>query len=188
VDKHQRKDAGNNTDDGRALEADNPKDTPSFGTEDLEIIHRSSAEAGLLGIYNFPGVVYATDGSNDKDVIGAGFYRLDENRGECCKLGRGEEGNSSNRAELGAACLELEDAKGKENRKLIILLSDSACFLFFPPKMDRVGKIPFHVGEPGRGHHERHRTTSTRTNRTRTTYRFHQNKSPPRRPPKRTSR
>ena len=28
--------------------------------------HRSGTEAGLLGIYNFPGSVYATDGSNDR--------------------------------------------------------------------------------------------------------------------------
>ena len=48
-----------------ALKEDNKKDTPSFGREDLEEIHRSGTEAGLLGIYNFPGSVYATDGSND---------------------------------------------------------------------------------------------------------------------------
>ena len=35
---------------------------------------------GLLGIYNFPEAVYATDGSNDKGVMGADFYRLDQNR------------------------------------------------------------------------------------------------------------
>ena len=60
-----------------ALEEESTKDTPSFGKEDLDEIHRS----GLLGIYNFPGAVYATDGSNDKEVMGAGYYRLDENRG-----------------------------------------------------------------------------------------------------------
>jgi len=43
--------------------------------------------------------------------MGAGYFKLDEYRGGCCQLGRGEEGNSSNRAELGAACLALEDAK-----------------------------------------------------------------------------
>jgi len=112
-----------------ALEEESTKDTPSFGTEDLEVIHRSGTEAGLLGIYNFPGAVYATDGSNDKGVIGAGYFKLDECRGGCCQLGRGEEGNSSNRAELGAACLALENAKKKQDRKPIILLSDSACFL-----------------------------------------------------------
>jgi len=61
--------------------------------------------------------------------MGASYFKLDEYRGGCCQLGRGEEGNSSNRAELGAACLALEDAKRKQNRKPIILLSDSACFL-----------------------------------------------------------
>ena len=79
-----------------ALEEDNKKDAPSFGREDLEEIHRSGTEAGLLGIYNFPGSVYATDGSNDRGVMGAGFFKLDEHRGGCCQLGRGEEGNSSN--------------------------------------------------------------------------------------------
>ena len=52
-----------------ALEEDDKKDTPSFGKEDLEEIHRSGTEAGLLGMYNFPGSVYATDGSNDKGVM-----------------------------------------------------------------------------------------------------------------------
>jgi len=55
-----------------ALEADNAKDTASFGSKDLEEIHRASTEAGLLGIYNFPGAVYATDECNDKGVMGAG--------------------------------------------------------------------------------------------------------------------
>ena len=106
------------------LEEESTKDTPSFGTEDLEVIHRSGAEAGLLGIYNFPGAVYATDGSNDTGVMGAGYFKLDEHRGGCCQQGRGEEGISSNRAELGAACLALEDAKRQQDRKPIILLSD----------------------------------------------------------------
>jgi len=111
-----------------ALEEETSKDTPSFGSEDLEEIHMSGTEAGLLGIYNFPGAVYATDGSNDKGVMGAGVFKLDENRRGCCQLGRGEEGNSSNKAELGAACPALEDAKRKQDRKPI-LLSDSAYFL-----------------------------------------------------------
>ena len=72
-------------------------------------------EAGLLCIYNFPGSVYATDGSNDKGVEGAGFFKLKEHRGSCCQLGGGEEGNSSNRAELRAACLALEDTKKQQD-------------------------------------------------------------------------
>ena len=36
----------------KALEEEDRKDTPSFGKEDLEEIHRSGTEAGLLGIYS----------------------------------------------------------------------------------------------------------------------------------------
>jgi len=93
-----------------ALASDDLKDKPFFGEEEWENVHRSGTEAGLLGIYSFPGILYATDGSNDRGVMVAGFYRLDKSRGGCCQLGRGEEGNSSNRAELGAACLALENA------------------------------------------------------------------------------
>jgi len=132
----------------KALEEGNTKDTPSFGTEDLEVIHRSGLEAGLLGIYNFPGAVYATDGSNDKEIMGAGYFKLDEHRGGCCQLGRGEEGNSSNRAELGVACLALEDAKRKQDRKPIILLSDSDCFHSSSQKWIGEGKSPSMHGNP----------------------------------------
>ena len=69
-----------------ALEEDNKKDTPSFGRKNLEEIHRSGTEAGLLGTYNFPGSVYATDGSNDKGVMGAGFYKLDEHSDKTISL------------------------------------------------------------------------------------------------------
>jgi len=58
-----------------ALEEENTKDTPSFGSEDLEKIHRSGTEAGLLGIYNFSEAIYATDGSNDKGVMGTGYLK-----------------------------------------------------------------------------------------------------------------
>jgi len=136
-----------------ALEEENKKDTPSFGREDLEDTpscgredleekQRSGTEVGLLGIYNFPGSVYATDGSNDRGVMGAGFSKLDEHRGSCCKLGRCEEGNSPNRTELGAACLALEDSKRQQDRKPVILLSDSACFLSSSQKWTGEGKSP----------------------------------------------
>ena len=74
--------------------------------------------------------------------MGAGFFKLDEHRGGCCQLGRGEEGNSSNRAEL-------EDAKRQQDRKPVILLSDSACFLSFSQKWTGEGKSPSMYGNPG---------------------------------------
>jgi len=112
-----------------ALEEESTKNTPSFGTEDLEEIHRTGTEVGLLGIYNFPGAVYATDGSNDRGVIRAGYFKLDKHKGGCCQLGRDEEGNSSKRAELEVTCLALEDAKRQQDRNPINHLFDSACFL-----------------------------------------------------------
>jgi len=80
--------------------------------------------------------------------MGAGYFKLDEHRGGCCQLGRGEQGNSSNRAELGAACLALEDAKRKQDRKPTILLSDSACFLSSSQKWVGEGKSPSMHGNP----------------------------------------
>ena len=66
MDQYQKKDTeSTRTAIQESLEADNTKDTPLFGSEDLEVIHGAGTEAGLLGIYNFPGAVYATDGSND---------------------------------------------------------------------------------------------------------------------------
>ena len=80
--------------------------------------------------------------------MGAGFFKLNENRGGCCQLGRGEEGNSSNRAELGAACLALEDTKKQQDRKPVIFLSDSACFLSSSQKWTGEGKSPSLHGSP----------------------------------------
>jgi len=57
-------------------------------------------------------------------------------------------GNSSNRAELGAACLALEDVKRKQDRKPIILLSDSACFVSSSQKWIGEGKSPSMHGNP----------------------------------------
>ena len=80
--------------------------------------------------------------------MGAGYFKLDEHRGGFCQLGRGEEGNSSNRAELGAVCPALEDAKRIQDRKPIILLSDSACFLSSSQKWVVEGKSPSMHGNP----------------------------------------
>ena len=76
-----------------------------------------TSEATRISLQEALEEVYATDGSNDKGVM----VKLDEHRGGCCQLGRGEEGNSSNRAELGAACLALEDAKRQQDRKPVMM-------------------------------------------------------------------
>jgi len=74
--------------------------------------------------------------------------RLDENRGGCCQLGRGKEGNPSNTAELGAACLALEDAKRKQDRKPVSFYQTQHAS--YPPPRNGKGiiKIKAHRGDP----------------------------------------
>ena len=106
--------------------------------------------------------------------MGAGYYRLDENRGECCTLGRGEESNFSNRTELGAACLALEKKTGKDTNNSLIRLSLLPLLL---PEMDRGVQVSLYVGKPSCRHHERNNTTLTRTDRARPPYHSHQDKA-----------
>ena len=54
----------------------------------------------------------------------------------------------SNRTELGAACLALEDAKIQQDRKPVILLSYSRCFVSSSRKRTGEGKSPSMHGNP----------------------------------------
>jgi len=76
----------------------------------VESINWAGTESGLIDIYNFPGVIYATDKLKSSKGIGAGFYRYDTKGGGYCRVGRGTEGGSSGRTGFGAACLALEDS------------------------------------------------------------------------------
>ena len=109
------------------------KDNPYDGTEGVESKFLTpGTEAGLKGIPLIPGLIYATDGSQEKGNMGAGFYRHEGAKGCFGKVGREEEGASSNRAEHSAACitLELEDAiRYTESQRPLILLTDSKCLL-----------------------------------------------------------
>jgi len=59
-----------------------------------------------------------------------GFYRHEGETGSFCKVGRDEEGSSSNRAEHAAACIALGDAIAYAgSRRPLILLTDSKCLL-----------------------------------------------------------
>jgi len=93
-------------------------------------IYWEGTEAGLMCIPLFPGLIIATDGSQEKDNMGAGSYRHQGETGGFCKVGTDEEGSSSNRAEHAAACIALEDAiqyAGSQRR--LILLTNSKCLL-----------------------------------------------------------
>jgi len=47
------------------------KDIPHNGTEGVKGEYWTETEAGLMGIPSFPGLIYATDGSQGKEIMGA---------------------------------------------------------------------------------------------------------------------
>ena len=67
-----------------------------------------STEVGMLGGYGFQGQVTAGDGSDKQGKMGAGYDNLRrKKKKQQCKVGREEEGSSSNRLELAAFFLAL---------------------------------------------------------------------------------
>jgi len=57
------------------LQTKSEKDLPDMRSEGVEPMYWAGTESGLMEIYNFPGVIYATDGSKSSTGMGAGFYR-----------------------------------------------------------------------------------------------------------------
>ena len=87
-------------------------------------------EHSQAGIPPFPCLIYVTDGSPERGNIGAGFCRHEGETAGICKIGRDEEGSSSNRAEHTAACIDLKDAVSYAgSHRLLFLLTDSKCHL-----------------------------------------------------------
>jgi len=67
-------------------------------------------EIGMLGGYGFQGQVTAVDGSDKQGKMGAGYDNSRrKKKKQKCKVGREEEGSSSNRLELAAFLLALRD-------------------------------------------------------------------------------
>jgi len=63
------------------------KDVPYNGTEGVEGRYWTGLQAGLMGIFLFPGLIYATDGSQEKGNMRAGFYRHQGETRGFCKVG-----------------------------------------------------------------------------------------------------
>jgi len=53
------------------LNSGSAKDVPHKGTDGVEDIYWEGTEAGQMGIPLFPGLIYATDGSQEKGNMGA---------------------------------------------------------------------------------------------------------------------
>jgi len=106
-----------------SLQMKSEKDLPDMRSEGVEPIYWAGTESGLMDIYNFPGVVYATDGSKGSTRMGTGFYRHNTKGGGYCRVRGGVGGGSSGRAEFAAACLALEDSLTHDQP--IAVLTDS---------------------------------------------------------------
>jgi len=84
--------------------------TAGDGSDKKGKINWMGIEIGMLGGYGFQGQVTAGDGSNKKGKIRAGYNNLRrKKKKQQCKVGREEEGSSSNRPALAAFLPALRD-------------------------------------------------------------------------------
>jgi ribonuclease HI len=84
-------------------------------------------EIGMLGSYGFQGQVTAGDGSDKQGKMGAGYNDLRrKKKKQQCKVGREEEGSSSNQPELAAFFQALRDTLIEE---LLLYFCDNQSLL-----------------------------------------------------------
>jgi ribonuclease HI len=77
-------------------------------------------EIGQLGGYGFQGVTLGVDGSCKDGRMGSGCCKFGEkDEGQCVRVGREDEGASSNRPELGGVVLALQSAALNEDALLL---------------------------------------------------------------------
>jgi len=134
------------------LQKKSDKDLPDMRSDGVEPIYWAGTESGLMDLYNFPGVIYATDGSKGSTGMGAGFYRHDTKGGGWSRVGGGAGGGSSGRSEFAAACLALEDSLTHDQP--IVVLTDSKGLMTVASNWVGEGKDPprpHHQGSPPKG-------------------------------------
>jgi len=111
-----------------AVRASGGKDECQVRLTGIEREYWMGTEIGRLGGYGFRGTVTAGDGSNQKGgKMGAGYVNLRKQRKrQQRKVGREEEGSSSNRPELAAFVLAL---RGTPMTKPMLYLCDNQALL-----------------------------------------------------------
>jgi ribonuclease HI len=103
-----------------AWDSSEHKDECNVCLDDLERAYWMGTEVGLLGGYGFQGVTLGVDGSCKDGQMGSGCCKFkEEGAGKCARVGREEEGTSSNRPELGGIVLVLESAALSEDALLL---------------------------------------------------------------------
>ena len=93
------------------------KDECTAELQGIQVDYWKGTEVGMLGGLGFKGAQTAADGSDHKGTMGAGSVRRDAGNQKNCsgRVGREEEGTSSNRPELGALLDALEMARRDED-------------------------------------------------------------------------
>ena len=110
-----------------AWECGEEKDECEVRLSGLERAYWIGSEVGRIGGYEFQGAVFGIDGSNHKGHMGAGCCRLGTPDAEkMARVGREEEGSSSNRPELGGVVLALRQAELHED---VLILCDNESVL-----------------------------------------------------------
>jgi ribonuclease HI len=107
------------------------KDECTVRLDDLERAFWMGTEVGQLGGYGFQGATLGVDRSckNGKMGSGCGKFReegADKSTDKCTRVGREEEGTSSNRPEFGGVVLALQSAALCED---VLLLCDNEAVL-----------------------------------------------------------
>jgi hypothetical protein len=87
------------------------KDECIVSLNDLEGAYWMGTEIGQLWNYGFQGVTLGMDGSCKDGRMGSGCYKFGEKgEGICVRVGREDQGTSSNRPELGGVVLAMQSA------------------------------------------------------------------------------
>jgi ribonuclease HI len=103
------------------------KDECEVRLEGLKRNYWIGSEVGRMGGYEFQGAVFGIDGSNHNGQMGAGCCRLGAPAADqTTRVGREEEGSSSNRPELGGVVLALRQADLDED---VLILCDNESVL-----------------------------------------------------------
>ncbi len=103
------------------------KDECSVCVDDLEWDYWMGTEVGQLGGYGFHGEFFGVDGSCKDGTMGSGCCKFQgEEADKCTRVGREEEGTSSNRPELGRIVLALQSEALSDD---VLLLCDNATVL-----------------------------------------------------------
>jgi ribonuclease HI len=103
-----------------AWDSSEQKDDCIVCLDDLERAYWMGTEIGQLGGYGFQGVALGVDESCKDGRMGAGCCKFrEEGEGRRARVGREEEGASSNRPELGGVVLALQSAALSEDALLL---------------------------------------------------------------------